>query len=209
MQELCSLRVQIWHVQMHLLVLLSNAISVISSLSDLRLLYGVCFFKSLEFFFHFVLDMKWNTAMVPSCWRYGFVDVQFDTVVFELSCSLTKTRVFVKVWDFRHQRDGVDTWLTIFSICNLSAVSFPKSKDWTQEQWEIRYKPTDHLGTEHQRPDTELLWEAENCMETVFCCMCTVWVHELLVYVNLLYSIHCRTHVNKWWPAWVHWQWWL
>ena len=67
-------------------------------------LYDVFSFQSLEFFFHFVLDMKRNTAMLPSYWRYGFVDVQFDTVVFELSCSLTKTRVFVKVWVFRHQR---------------------------------------------------------------------------------------------------------
>ena len=73
---------------------------MIPILSDLRLLYDVFFFQSLEFFFHFVLDMKRNTAMLPSKWRYRFVNVQFDTVVFELSCFCAMTRVFVKVCFF-------------------------------------------------------------------------------------------------------------
>ena len=70
---------------------------MIPILSDLRLLYDVFFFQSLEFFFHFVSEMKLNTAMRLSYWRYRFVNVRFDKVIFELSCFLTMTRVFVKI----------------------------------------------------------------------------------------------------------------
>ena len=107
---------------------------VISILSDLRLLYDVFSFQSLEFFFHFVSEMEWNTAILPSYRGYRFVNVQFDTVVFELSCSCTETGVFVKVWVFRHQRRWSRhlvanfQYLQMFWQCLFSRVK--KSEDW-------------------------------------------------------------------------------
>ena len=41
--------------------------------------------------------MKWNVTVLLSYWRYGFVDVQYETVFFQLSCCLQKATVFVKV----------------------------------------------------------------------------------------------------------------
>ena len=41
-------------------------------------------FQSLDFFLHFVSEIQWNATVLPSYWRYRFVNVQFDTMVFDL-----------------------------------------------------------------------------------------------------------------------------
>ena len=73
---------------------------------------SICMMSSLS-----NLWSSFSTTVLPSYWRYRFVNMQFDIMIFQLSRSFTKTRVFAKVWVvfFGTSRDGAD----ICSTCKM------------------------------------------------------------------------------------------